>query len=37
MPGFEKVQVGVKENVHGKIKLVNDTIPKPKIELIKSQ
>lgn len=37
MPGFEKVQVSIKNNEHGKIKLVNDTIPKPKIELIKSQ
>lgn len=38
MPGFEKIQVGVKDNVHGKISLrKDDVLPKPKIEIVRSQ
>ena len=34
MPGFEKIEVGIKDNVHGKISLQTDVaFPTPKIEI----
>lgn len=38
MPGFEKIEVGIKNDVHGKIALQNNVaFPTPKIEIQRKQ